>query len=63
MVESGINRLPGRPARRAVGIITRHDLVRVFARPDAEIEREIREEALAGIAWPEAIQVEVRTAR
>ena len=60
MVESGINRLPVVQRDELVGIITRHDLVRVFARPDAEIEREIREDALAGIAWPEAIQVEVR---
>jgi len=42
-----------------VGIITRHDLVKVFARSDAEIEKEIREEALSGTAWPEAIEVKV----
>jgi CBS domain-containing protein len=60
MVESGINRLPVVQRDALVGIITRHDLVRVFARSDAEIEREIREDALSGIAWPEAIQVEVR---
>src|SRR5262249_21132890 len=60
MVESGINRLPVVQRDALVGIITRHDLVRVFARPDAEIEREIREDALAGTAWPDAIQVMVK---
>jgi CBS domain-containing protein len=60
MVESGINRLPVVQRDALVGIITRHDLVRLFARPDAEIEREIREDALAGTAWPDAIQVLVR---
>jgi CBS domain-containing protein len=60
MVESGINRLPVVQRDTLVGIITRHDLVRVFARPDTEIEREIREDALAGTAWPEAIEVMVR---
>lgn len=60
MVESGINRLPVVQRDAVVGIITRHDLVRLFARPDAEIEREIREDALSGTAWPDAIQVTVR---
>ena len=60
MVESGINRLPVVQRDALVGIITRHDLVRVFARSDAEIEREIRDDALAGTAWPDSIQVMVR---
>jgi len=60
MVESGINRLPVVQRDALVGIITRHDLVRLFARSDAELEREIREDALAGTAWPDAIQVTVR---
>jgi CBS domain-containing protein len=45
---------------KLVGILTRFDLVRAFARSDAEIEREIREEALRGLAWPEQLQVTVR---
>jgi CBS domain-containing protein len=60
MVESGINRLPVVQRDVVVGIITRHDLVRLFARPDSEIEREIRDDALAGTAWPDSIQVMVR---
>jgi CBS domain-containing protein len=60
MVESGINRLPVVQRDVLVGIITRHDLVCMFARPDAEIEREIREDALAGTAWPDAIEVMVK---
>ena len=60
MVESGVNRLPVVQRDALVGIITRHDLVRVFARSDAEIEQEIRDDALAGTAWPDSIQVMVR---
>ena len=43
-----------------VGIITRHDLVSAFARSDAELEREIREDALANVSWPGALDVIVR---
>jgi CBS domain-containing protein len=47
MLEAGVNRLPVvDTAGRLVGIVTRADLVRAFARSDAEIEREIREDAL-----------------
>lgn len=59
MLDSGINRLPVVQRNELVGIITRHDLVRVFARTDAEIEQEIREDALAGIPWPDAISLRV----
>jgi CBS domain-containing protein len=59
MVDSGINRLPVVQRKALVGIITRHDLVRLFARPDSEIEREIREDTLAATTWPEAIDVQV----
>jgi CBS domain-containing protein len=60
MVEYGINRLPVIRRGQVVGIITRHDLVREFSRDDAEIEREIREDALNGLMWPEAIELSVR---
>jgi CBS domain-containing protein len=60
MMSCGVNRLPVVQHDRVVGIITRHDLVRVFARGDFEIEREIREETFEGLTWPEAIAVEVK---
>jgi CBS domain-containing protein len=60
MIEHGVKRLPVVEDGRLVGILTRLDLVRAFARSDAEIEREIREETLGGLAWPERLQVTVQ---
>jgi CBS domain-containing protein len=60
LLEHGINRLPVVEDDQLVGIITRHDLVQAFARSDEEIERDIREEALTGLSWPEDLRVEVR---
>lgn len=60
MIEHGVNRLPVvENNEKLVGIITRFDLVRAFARNDAEIEQDIRAEALAGLSWPEEIQLTV----
>jgi osmotically-inducible protein OsmY len=42
-----------------VGILTRHDLVRAFARSDSEIAAEIRDEAFRGLSWTEDIAFEV----
>jgi CBS domain-containing protein len=44
MVAHGVKRLPVVQHGRLVGIVTRADLVRAFARPDAEIEEELRQE-------------------
>ena len=44
MLTEGINRLPVVSQGRLVGIVTRADLVRAFARSDAEIERELQEQ-------------------
>lgn len=43
MLSEGINRLPVIAKGRLIGLVTRADLVRAFARSDAEIEREVRE--------------------
>ena len=51
MLEEGVNRLPVVDAGKLVGIVTRADLVRAFARPDAEIAREIREDIVKRTMW------------
>ena len=63
MTEHGVNRLPVVDGGGGLaGIVTRADLVRAFARPDAEVERELREEVLLRTLWldPAAVQVSVR---
>jgi CBS domain-containing protein len=62
MAERGLKRLAVVHEGELVGIITRADLVRAFARPDAEIERDIHEQVLLRAFWlpPGAIAVEVR---
>jgi CBS domain-containing protein len=63
MVDRGVNRLPVVNAEgKLVGIVSRADLVRAFARSDAELEREIREDVVAGaFLWcsPGHVRVEV----
>jgi CBS domain-containing protein len=54
MTENGIKR---------AGIITRSDLVRAFARPDGEIEREIREDVVRQALWLEGEGLDVRVER
>jgi len=46
MLDSRVNRLPVIRDGKLVGIVTRADLVRAFARSDAEVLREIREDVL-----------------
>jgi CBS domain-containing protein len=62
MVGHRINRLPVVADGRLVGIVSRADLVRAFNRPDAELEREIREEVLFGVfvLSPDAFNVTVK---
>jgi CBS domain-containing protein len=60
MIEHGVNRLPVLQGRELVGIITRHDLVRAFARSDSEIEQEIRDDTFANVALPESLRVMVK---
>jgi CBS domain-containing protein len=63
LVDRGVNRLPVVDAEhRLVGIVSRADLVRAFARDDAELEREIREDLLEkALSIPRgAVEVQVR---
>jgi CBS domain-containing protein len=66
MLERRVNRLPVVENGRLVGLVTRADLVRAFARPDEAIEREIREDVLGRTLWlrePEAITIEVENGK
>ncbi len=63
MASRQVNRLPVVEGGRLVGIVTRADVVRAYVRPDAELERLVRDEVLAKAAFslePEAFQVAVR---
>ena len=61
MLSYGLHRLLVVFRGRLVGIVTRHDLMGAFARDDAELEREIRDEPLAGLNWPDALELTVRS--
>ncbi len=64
MTESGIKRLPIVDADgKLVGIVTRSDLVRAFARTDAEIEREIREQIVKHALWIDDEKLDIRVER
>jgi CBS domain-containing protein len=52
MVEHDVGRLPVADRGELVGIVTRSDLVRAFARSDEDIAREIREEVLPSLSVP-----------
>jgi CBS domain-containing protein len=62
MLERGVNRLPVVDTGKLVGIVTRADLVRAFARDDVQIKREIEDEILRRGMWlddPDEIQVSI----
>jgi len=62
MIDRLVNRLPVVDEEGAlIGIVTRADLVRAFARPDEEIADEIREDVVLHTLWmePEAVNVRV----
>jgi len=51
MLDEGISRLPVVDGTSLVGIVTRHDLVRAFARSDEEIWQEIEGDPLIRSYW------------
>jgi osmotically-inducible protein OsmY len=58
MLGHGINRLPVvNVTGDLIGIVSRADLVRAFARSDAEIEREIREVVIGKSMWMDPTSV------
>jgi len=62
MLEADVSRLPVLFGDELVGIVTRTDLVRAFTRPDAEIEREIKEEVVGReLRSNEDVQVSVKS--
>jgi CBS domain-containing protein len=63
MASRRVNRLPVVEGGRVVGIVTRADVVRAYVRPDAELEKLVRDEVLAKTAFwlePDAIELAVR---
>jgi CBS domain-containing protein len=62
MLDEDINRLPVVDTEGLlVGLVSRGDLIRAFARPDEEIRREIQEDVLHGAMWldPNSLDVTV----
>jgi CBS domain-containing protein len=51
-LDDDVNRLPVVGADRLVGIVTRADIVRAFARPDPDVAVEAREQIALQRAWP-----------
>jgi CBS domain-containing protein len=62
MLAAGVNRLPVVKEGRLVGIVTRHDLIEVFSRPDHAIEYDIRYDVVAGSfgLHPATVAIKVR---
>jgi CBS domain-containing protein len=59
MLDRGIKRLPVVLDGELLGIVTRGDLVRAFARPDDELRREIGRDALLRRLWTHPEQASV----
>jgi CBS domain-containing protein len=61
MLDEGVNRLPvvGDDGT-LVGLVSRGDLVRAFARPDEEIRREIEEDVVRRAMWLDPATLDVR---
>ncbi|WP_424532039.1 CBS domain-containing protein [Sphaerisporangium viridialbum] len=64
MDEHGVKRLPVTDDEgRLVGVVSRHDLLKVFVRSDEEISREVREDVLTRSLWIETSSIKVATRR
>ncbi|GII81675.1 hypothetical protein Sru01_66570 [Sphaerisporangium rufum] len=64
MHQHGVRRLPVTDdAERPVGMVSRHDLLKVFARSDEEISAEVREDVLRRGLWVDTGAVTVTTRR
>lgn len=65
MIAEGVNRLPVVEDGKLVGILTRADVVRAFARGDGELVREIRDDILRRTFWvqPGSVTVTVDQGR
>ena len=59
MLDKQVNRLPVVDGGKLVGILTRADLVRAFARADDEIKHEIEHDVLSTALWLDAADVAV----
>ena len=63
MRRKGVKRLPVTDATgRILGVLSRSDLLKVFLREDAAIEREVLEDVIRRTLWidPDTVQIEVR---
>ena len=60
MLDEGVNRLPVVDTDgKLVGLVSRGDLVRAFARPDDEIRREIEEDVVRKTLWLDPATLDV----
>jgi CBS domain-containing protein len=63
MLANGVNRLPVIRAERLVGIVTRADIVRAFARSDADVEGDVQEALeLYRDMWSDNARLDARVA-
>ena len=60
MLADGLNHLPVVTGENLVGIVTPHDLIGAITRNDNELEQQIRQEAMATLNWPQALELAVR---